>query len=237
MAENRSVSSHAGDCNCIGCLAMYMPFSSLSEEELHFLQKRKYIVTYNTGETIVKQGSAMTHLACFYSGLAKVYLEGLNGHNLILQLLKKGDLIIGPGIYTDYRHHFSISSLARSIVCFIDLKDFVRLLKSNASFAEQCHHAENLKKIYTLNRVVSLTQKQMSGRIAEALLYLHDSIYRTNPFKIDITRRELGDLTALSKESVIRILKQFSREKVIDLNGSRIEILDMEAIKRFSEVG
>ena len=228
---------HKIDCNCIDCLAIHKPFSSLSPGELELLQQKKYIVNYNPGETIVKQGSAMTHLACLYHGLTKVYLEGLNGNNLILQLMKGGDLIIGPGIFTDYMHHHTVTAIARSTVCFIDLHDYLAIMNGNQDFAKQSHQAENLKKINTLNRFLSLTQKQMSGRIADALLYLHDTIYETNPFKIDITRRELGDMTALCKESVIRILKQFRDENVIELKGSHIKILNMEAVRRFSEVG
>ncbi len=228
---------HKKDCECIDCLSRHKPFDCLSAVELEQLQQKKYIVNYNPGETIIKQGSAMTHLICLYSGLAKVYLEGLNGNNLILQLIKGGNVVMGPGIYTDYKHHYTIAAIAKSTACFIDLQDYLSIMKKNPHFAAQSHHAENIEKINTLQKFVSLTQKQMSGRIADALLYLHDSIYETNPFKIDITRRELADMTALCKESVIRILKQFSEENVIDLKGSRIEILNMEAVKRFSEVG
>ena len=228
---------HRPDCACLDCLAKNGPFSYLSRDELEMLDSRKHIVTYNSGEMIVKQGSAIAHLTCLYSGLAKVYVEGLNGHNLILQLMKSGDVIIGPGLYTDFRHHYSIAAISEVIACFIDINVYLEIMRRNHRFAEQFHKAENIKKINALNKFVSLTQKQMSGRIAEALLYLHDSIYETNPFRIEMSRRELADMTALSKESVIRILKQFKDEQIIDLKGKRIEILDMEAVRHFSEVG
>lgn len=228
---------HKVDCDCIDCLAQNIPFSYLKHDELEILNQNKNIVNFNPGEIIIKQGAAMTHLLSFYSGLAKIYLEGINGHNLILQLIKGGQFIIGPGMYTDFKHHTSISALTKSTVCFIDMHVYLEVMNQNPGFAKQNHKAENIMKINALHKMVNLTQKQMPGRIADALLYLHDIIYETNPFKIDISRRDLADMTALSKESVIRILKQFKDEDIIDVKGSKIEILDLDAVRHFSEVG
>lgn len=230
-------SQHQVDCTCIHCLAKNPPFSYLTHDELEILDQNKNIVNYNPGEIIVKQGSSMTHLLSFYSGLAKIYLEGINGHNLILQLIKGGDFFIGPGVYTDFKHHSTISAITRSTACFVNLQVYLDIMNRNPVFANQNHKAENIKKINALQKIVSLTQKQMPGRIADALLYLHDNIYGTNPFKIDISRRELADMTALSKESVIRILKQFRDDEIIEVKGSRIEILDLAAVRHYSEVG
>ena len=231
------MTQHEADCNCIGCLAKHGPFSRLSQDELEILQKNKYVVKYNPGEVIIKQGATMSHLISLHSGLAKVYREGLNGHKLILQLIKEGEFIMGPGVYTDFKHHYSISAVAKSTACFVDINLFLKIMQNNHDFAKQIHKKENQKKINVLNKMVNLTQKQMTGRIAEALLYLHDTIYETNPFRIQISRSDLADMTALCKESVIRILKQFKEEKMITLKGKKIEILDMERVRYFSEVG
>ena len=145
--------------------------------------------------------------------------------------------MFGPGLYTDFKHHLSLSAISPCTACFIDVKVFLDVMSRNKHFAEQSHRLENTKKIHTINKMLSLTQKQMSGRIADVLLYLHDTIYGTNPFRIDLSRRDLADMTALSKESVIRILKHFKDEDIIDVNGSKIEILNMAAVRHFSEVG
>lgn len=228
---------HKVDCPCIDCLAQHPVFSFLPEEELKLLDKSKNIVNYNPGEIIVKQGASMTHLLFIYSGLAKIYLEGINGHNLILELIKECDFVIGPGVHTDFKHHYSIAALTRTTVCFIDIHTYLDIMNRNQVFANENHRSENIKKINALQKFVSLTQKQMHGRMADALLYLHDDVYGTNPFRIDISRRDLADMTALSKESVIRILKQFKDDHIIEVKGSNIEILDIAAVRRYSDVG
>ena len=93
------------------------------------------------------------------------------------------------------------------------------------------HYINNFRKF------VSLTQKQMPGRIADALLYLVEDVYKTNPVKLTISRQDLADLTAMSKESAIRILKQFKMEKIINSDKTTLEVIDMEQLKRISELG
>lgn len=231
------VDQHMVECGCMDCLAKFQPLSFLSRKALESFHQNRRVIEFKNGEEIIKKGAQMTDLISIRSGLGKVFLEGMNGYQLILQLIKRGDFILGPGLYTDFKYHYSIRAIAPTTACFFDINLFLEMMTRNPLFAKQCHRAENMKKINLLNKFVNLTQKQMTGRIAEVLLYLHESIYQTNPFKMDITRSELGNMTALCKESITRILKQLKKEGVIDLRGKNVEILDMPALRYFSEVG
>ena len=87
------------------------------------------------------------------------------------------------------------------------------------------------------NKVVSLTQKQMHGRMADGLLYLANDFYRSSTFEVQLSRQEIGDLTAMSKDSAIRILKDFERDGIISLNGSMLTVMDMEQLYDISLKG
>ena len=52
-----------------------------------------------------------------------------------------------------------------------------------------------------------------------------------------LSRQDLADLTAMSKDSAIRILKDFERDGVIDLNGNELSILNMDQLLYFSHHG
>lgn len=212
-------------------------FSELSEGEVDFLREHSNIVNYGPSEMMVKQGSQITHLLILKNGLAKEYLEGLNKNNLILQMLKAGDILLGPGVYTDFKHHSSICALTHCTVCFIEIHPLLDTMKGNQGFLKQILKLENQKKISTQGKLISLTQKQMAGRIADALLYLRKNIYNEAPYQIEISRKDLADMTALAKESVVRTLKQFKDEKIISLDGRKISVNNMDAIQYFSIVG
>ena len=47
-------------------------------------------------------------------GLAKTYVEGINGKNFILGITLPGSLIMGPGAYVNSRHTYSVSAITSS---------------------------------------------------------------------------------------------------------------------------
>src|SRR5664279_5332785 len=91
--------------HCISCQCKSPLFMLLSDEELDEIQKNRVNVIFKPGETLRKQGTAMTHVISVNRGLAKLYLEGVDSRNAILRLVKPTSFIGGPGIYLDMMHH------------------------------------------------------------------------------------------------------------------------------------
>ena len=77
----------------------------------------------------------------------------------------------------------------------------------------------------------------MPGRIAEALLMFSDTIFKTDEFEMILSRQELGEMTNMAKESVVRILKELEGTGVIEAGYSRIKIVDKEKLRLISERG
>ncbi|MEI7500048.1 MAG: Crp/Fnr family transcriptional regulator [Bacteroidota bacterium] len=222
---------------CVGCQCMSQLFCLLNEEELLLVDANKINVRFNAGETIKKQGTFMTHVLSINSGLAKLYLEGVEGRSAILRIVKPTNFIGGPGIYSDQRHHFSVTALLDSSVCFIDLQIFKKILRGNQSFAEEFlkDFSEDVLSVY--NRLIYLTQKQMPGRMADTLLYLHDEIFQQPKFSMILSRFELAELSAMSRESAVKVLREFRKEGLLRISDHEMEILDLEALQKISRVG
>ena len=201
------------------------------------INEERFEVSYKAGEMIFKQGSASTHILMLTSGMAKIHLEGAGGKNLLLKIAKPVEMFGGPGTMLDNRNYYSASALEDTTVCFINTKNFRTCIRSNPDFTEKFIEFVNLNAIFTFGRFIDLTQKQMPGRVADALIYLSEKVFEANPFKITLSRQDLADMTSLSKESFIRILKEFKEEGIIVMNGEFIEIIKMDSLKKFSMVG
>jgi CRP/FNR family transcriptional regulator len=201
------------------------------------LNENKYEVHFNPGETIFKQGTSLTHIACITEGLVKIYIEGYNRKNLLLKLVRSGEILGGPGLLTDSRHHYTAAAVEDTTTCFIDANFFVNNLKTNNAFAVALITRINTSSISNFERMISYTQKQMPGRTAETLLYLQKKIYKTNPFYLTINRQEMADLASMTKESLIRILKEFKDAGIIEMNGNEVKILNEKALSNISETG
>jgi CRP-like cAMP-binding protein len=230
MAKNGSV-YNCVDCNCKAAI-----FKNLSENELGVISKSRYQCHFKAGEIMFKQGTPSPYFLCLTSGLAKLYLEGL-GKNLIIALVKPVEYIFGPGIYTDNIHHYSAAAVEDSSACLVDAQSYKQLIRSNPDFAEEFIQRISFQAIKNFELFVSLTQKQMHGRIADALFYLSNEIYSKNPFLMSLSRQDLADLSGMSKESAIRILKDFKDEGIINIDGKQFEILKPDLLRQISETG
>ena len=80
-------------------------------------------------------------------------------------------------------------------------------------------------------------QKQGPGKIAEALLFFSEKIFESNSFVLPLTRNELGDLTCTSRETVSRILSDFSKSEILKINRSDITILNKKLLENISKTG
>ncbi|MFC2116494.1 Crp/Fnr family transcriptional regulator [Bacteroidota bacterium] len=212
-------------------------FDMLSKDELELINKDRYSVHYRQGEMILKQGTTATHVLSLVGGVVKLYIEGIGDRNLFLSLISPTVLFAGPGIYTDRRVHYSAAAVTDVKVCFIDSNHFRKILETNAKFAHQIIIRASERAIGMYDKIVSLTQKQMHGRMADGLLYLANGFYKSNSFCLQISRQDIADMTAMSKDSAIRILKEFERDSIIALNGRALEILDMDHLYEVSQRG
>ena len=222
--------------NCVDCNCKSSVFKKLSIPELELINQNRFEVSFKAGEIMFKQGTPSPHFLCITKGMAKIYIEGL-GKNLILGLIKPVEYIFGPGIYVDNRHHYSASAVEDSTACLVDVNTYKQLVRKNPDFAEEFIQRFSQQAIINFDQFISLTQKQMHGRIADALIYLSEKVYCSNPFELTISRQDLADLSGMSKESAIRILKEFKEEGILTSEGNLIQILNHGQLQHISATG
>jgi DNA-binding PadR family transcriptional regulator len=85
--------------------------------------------------------------------------------------------------------------------------------------------------------MVSMAQKRMSGRLAEVLLYFSNEIFNSDAYDMIMTRQELGDMTSMAKECVVRILKEMEDSGIIYSDSAKVKILDRRKLIAISEKG
>ena len=64
-----------------------------------------------------------------------------------------------------------------------------------------------------------------------------DRVFNESEFELPLSRKDLAELSAMSAETVIRMLKKFKEDKLIEMTGKSIKIVDYERLKRISEKG
>ncbi len=223
--------------DCDHCNERIPMLATLKPEESQILNENRHEVRYKAGENIIKQGTASANLGFLTSGLAKEYIEGYDNRDLILDVLQPWAVFGGPGIYVDMRYHYSVTALEDSTVCFIDTTTFKKVIRVNADFAEEFLKYCNTCSTRTFGRFLSITQKQMHGRIADVIIYLAEKIYNSLSFGLSMSRQDIADFSGMSKDSAIRILKELENENIIEANGKHITIHKMDLLKEIAAKG
>jgi len=222
--------------NCLTCTRRSDCFNILTNSELSFFNKNRILMHYKKGEIICKQGTFAQSIMYLYSGLAKIYIESKT-KDLILNVIPEGDMIGLPSLFADNLYHYTAKALEDSVVCLIDAEVFKKQIQRNALFASEIINVLNKTSIQGFKRFISLTQKQLHGRFADILLHLITEIYGNTTFKLSLSRKDLAELTGMSTESIVRVIREFRQANILKVSGKSFEILDMEALQRISETG
>ncbi len=223
--------------SCVSFVYETSCFDLLTDEEKKLIANTSVTVKYKKGEMICKQGSFASHIMYLEEGLVKVYLEG-NPKDLILTITPKAHLLGMQALFEgNSLFLYSISTYTETIVQLIDIQIFKQLLLTNPNFAFRMINIlnENTSQLY--GRFFSLTQKQLHGRLADILLCLSRKIFKSDSFELLLTRSDLSDLTSMSTESVIRIMKDFKDDKIIGIDNKSITLLDIPRLESISARG
>jgi len=221
-----TISSH--HCRC---------FEKLTPEEQRYLEDNSARVRYKKKEIICKQGSFVSQIMHIEHGLAKVFIE--KGDNiLVLKIIPSGNLLGLTSISEDLNtYQYSAMAYVDTDIRQIDITAFRTLISQNSGFAREVIDILSSNNVQITGRFFCLTHKQAYGRLADILLCLSDRIFKTHEFELPLSRQDLAELSGMSAETVIRLLKKFDEEGLIRMEGKNFSVLDYGRLKRISETG
>ncbi len=201
------------------------------------MDKSTVDIEYKKGEVIAKQGSFASHVIFLQEGLVKVYFQG-SSKDLILKIIPANHFIGLSSIYEGNNAFiYSATTYVDSVASLIDVNVFKKLLRDNSKFAYRIFNIQNENAAQVYGRFYCLTRKQSHGLMADLMLCLSDRVFKADKFCLPISRNDLADLTGLSIESVMRIMKEFKDDGLIDSQGKVIEILEADSLRKISKFG
>ena len=204
-------------------LPSFFKFTIDSAENVDFEENR-----YKKGEVVFKIGSLAHGLFFIKSGKVKVFKYGGDGKEQIISIAGKGRFLGYKDLLADRRYTSGARVIEDSVLIFIPKRDFLRLIKSDeASDYFTSLLCQDL--IDVENKMISMAHKPVRGRLAESLLSLNVT-YKENG--IELTREELANLVGTAKETVSRLLSEFKSDRLIQIDGRSIEVLNPRGLDR-----
>lgn len=212
-------------------------FKNLTEQEVKWIADNMAYVKYKRNESISKQNAFATHIIIIAQGYGKLYVESSDDKTMIIDILSNRSVIGLSSIFGNTMYHYSTATIDKSTVAFIDSGVIKNLILKNPKFSADIIRYFSNQEYLLYQRVNSLVQKQLHGRMADTLLYLAKEVYRSDVFLLTLSRKDLADFSAMSTESAIRILKDFKNEGIIKLDNKELKIVKLELLEKLSEHG
>ncbi|MGQ9848025.1 MAG: Crp/Fnr family transcriptional regulator [Bacteroidales bacterium] len=224
--------------HCSNCGSKSECFKQLSVLELELADAHRVELKYKKNEHIAKQGSFVTHVLYLQKGLVKIYMETDQKNDIILNIFSGGELIGLPNLFTNAPLQYSVAAIEDSLICAIDKTVIENLILQNGKFAKAIIQTLNNCTLFHYKRLISASQKQLNGRMSDALLHLANNVYHSDTFVLSLTRKELAEFAGMSVMSAIRTLKDFAQNNIIAEEGNNVfKILDKAKLENYSKYG
>jgi CRP-like cAMP-binding protein len=175
---------------------------------------------------------------CVQKGIIKVFKTGFDGKEQIIRFAKPGDIIGYRSVLSNEPACTSTEVLEGCVVCNIPASVLFDLVKKNGNFALEllkltCNELGEANAYIT-----DIAQKTVKERLAEILIHLEEEFGTDEQgiLRLSLTREELANIVGTATESVIRLLSEFKAEKLLELNGRKIKILDYPGLRLIGNI-
>jgi CRP-like cAMP-binding protein len=215
-------------------------WSALTHEERMYLRENTKYQEFKKNELIYKEGEIPEFLYCVIAGKIKIFKDGVGSRQQILRFVKEGESFAYRAYFAGGKYVTSASALESVKAYAVPLNVIRQILESNNRLAMTfiTNLSADLGDIDS--RIVSLTQKHIRGRLAEALVILIET-YGIDPetkfLKGFLSREDLAGFANMTASNAIRTLAAFNNEEMIELVGKKIKILNESTLRKVSILG
>ncbi|MDE0535041.1 Crp/Fnr family transcriptional regulator [Tenacibaculum sp. L6] len=223
---------------CEQCIIReFNSLKTLTKDELIRITGCKTSKTVKKGEVLFDEGEYINGVFCIKDGVCKVSKMSDNGRDQIIHLIQKGDILGERSLINNEASNLKAIAINDMEVCFIPKDEIIRDLENNPLFSLDLLRkmANSLKKADDV--IVDMAQKTVKQRLAATLLFLEAKFEKNDngSIKVNLSREDIANIIGTATESAIRLLSEFKKKKMIDLQGKEIVILDVKALKDLSE--
>lgn len=216
------------------------PFSSfivhLGTEWQPLIESHNALVHFHKGDIIFREGDPVEGMYCINEGKVKVFSEDPVQGEHIFRLAKDGDLLGLRGIGPELVYPVSAMALTDCTVSSLPISIFMSLLRTNNSF---CFYFMNLlagELRKTESDARAIARMEMRERIALAILRNLDAFGYTpgdaGLLSFTLSRKDYSAIAGTTYETVIRMLSELEKKKLIRLERKSIRILNETGLRK-----
>jgi CRP/FNR family transcriptional regulator len=213
-------------------------FCSLAGEHLEHIDRHKTVRHYRRGQPVFHEGDPPDTLYCIYSGLVRLYKIGQRDEEIVIRLLRAGD-VMG---YRPMLANEPIAASARAIedttICLITRSAIFAVLRDSPDLALTLMGKLAVELRVSEDEMVARVSRTAAQRVARFLLWLMSGFPQANdPHNIDLPlrREDMAHIIGTTPETLSRVLHDFARRGILHLDRRSIRVRDLAGLRGAAE--
>ncbi|WP_224998494.1 response regulator [Cesiribacter sp. SM1] len=200
----------------------------------NLISKDQKTIVLKKKQYLFSEGSYPNALYFLNKGRVKTSKSNEEGREYITNLYKAGDFIGYIDLLEEQRYRESAVALEESEVTIVPREDFFTLIHNNRDVANKFIKILSDNLVEKEERLLKLAYNSVRKRVAEALLFVENQYNKEEKqgSKLTISREDLANIVGASSETVIRTLADLKDEKLIDISGGKITIINRDKLAR-----
>lgn len=211
-------------------------FESLETADLEDLADATRLMSLKSGQTLFRKGDEGTALYIVRRGAVKIVLPSRIGDEIIVTILSEGEFFGEMSLLDGEPRSADAIAIDASDVLVLRRSDFLSFLQSNENAIKAVLSLLSRRLRLTDEMLEDTSFLSISSRLAKKLTQLALSYGQKEgdviQIDLSLTQKELGDLIGATRESINKELRVLREKGIIRTEGNRIQILDLQKLKR-----
>lgn len=199
----------------------------LCSEEVTNLEEHKTCNYYKKNQSLFLEGSFPRGVFCINQGKVKVFKRGDEGKEQIIHIAKGGEMVGFRAMFSGDPYNVAAETLEESNICFIAKDDFLNMMDTNATLRNGIIKELSKELSDRASFITNMAQKSVRERLAFALILLK-GVYEPEP--INLSREDMANFVGTATETLIRLLKDFKEEGIIEVQTRKLTILNLDRL-------
>ncbi|HEX5152198.1 MAG TPA: response regulator [Parafilimonas sp.] len=189
------------------------------------------VYDYKKKQMLYSEGQRPKNVYFIKSGKIKIYKTNQDGKELITNIYCAGDFFGYTYILEEINYKENAQALEDAEVMIIPKDDFITLISGDSQIAKQFIKMITHNMLDKEESLLNLAYSSLRKKVAHQLLQFFDKFKNEDHKTINLSRENLAQTAGIATESLIRTLSDFKSEKLIDINGSTITILNENKLR------
>ncbi|MGN6543075.1 MAG: response regulator [Ginsengibacter sp.] len=197
----------------------------LTTEETELCHYKKKEIVYSEG----RRPKAVYYVK---SGKVKIYKTNDDGKEFITAICSSGDFFGYTYILEEKCYNESAQVLEDTELMLIPKDDFITLISADSQVAKQFIKLITRNVLDKEESLLNLAYNTLRKKVAYQLIQVLDKFKNeSGKNEINLSRETLAQAAGIATESLIRTLSDFKSEKLVDVQGTTITILNENKLR------